>query len=124
MTQPSRRETESRAKSTLVCSVLAATLLVATTVAGAAASKLKRSGIGGICGGFAGFQCKRGLFCDFAPSARCGAADQTGTCARKPQFCTKIYKPVCGCNGKSYGNDCERRAAGVGKVKDGACKAH
>jgi hypothetical protein len=97
--------------------------LAAALVAGTSSVEaVKRSGVGGICGGLAGFQCKRSLFCDFKPAALCGAADATGTCQRRPQFCTMDYRPVCGCNGKTYGNDCTRRAAGVGKVKDGRCK--
>jgi hypothetical protein len=37
-------------------------------------------------------------------------------------FCFKVYKPVCGCNNKTYGNSCEAEAFGITNYTQGACK--
>jgi hypothetical protein len=74
------------------------------------------------CGGHLGLGCNDNEFCNYELKAICGAADQTGTCEAKPQVCFEIYAPVCGCDGKTYGNSCEANREGVAAAREGACE--
>lgn len=79
------------------------------------------SAAGETCGGLLGTECADDSFCNFPTAASCGSGDQTGTCVAKPQACDEVYKPVCGCDDKTYGNDCEAAMAGVSVAKTGEC---
>ena len=46
-----------------------------------------------------------------------------GKCVVKPEVCTEIFQPVCGCDNKTYPNDCFRRQAGVSLKATGECPA-
>jgi cysteine-rich repeat protein len=74
------------------------------------------------CGTIAGIACPAGQFCDLQ-AGLCGGADLAGRCVVVPQICAQLYDPVCGCDGTTYGNDCDRQSARVQKAHDGQCRA-
>ena len=110
------RQVRARIRNHLVVAATLATL-IASTDGGSAAS-----GLGQPCGGRLGTGCIRGLFCDFY-TGTCGDNQAEGTCVRIPRFCVRklAVGSVCGCNGRTYPNDCQRRQAIVAKRHDGRC---
>jgi len=76
--------------------------------------------VGQKCGTSAAIQCDAGLWCD-PKAGRCGAADVEGTCVKVAATCPKNLRPVCGCDGQAYNNDCERRLGKEAKNHNGKC---
>ena len=76
--------------------------------------------VGAKCGGFIPLTCGPHEFCQ-RPAGICFFPDIEGTCTKVPFVCSRLYLPVCGCDGKTYGNDCERQQAKVSLAHAGKC---
>jgi hypothetical protein len=74
--------------------------------------------VGKMCGGIAAIPCGAGQYCRIdAPMY----PDKSGVCTVRPQVCPMIYKPVCGMNGKTYGNACQAASDGASVDHAGPC---
>ena len=77
--------------------------------------------LGETCGGIGAITCAgEANFCKFEDGA-CLQPDAAGTCAEVQPFCTREYRPVCGCDGKTYSNKCTAHAEGISVAAQGEC---
>jgi hypothetical protein len=75
----------------------------------------------GSCGGIAGSACAPNEYCYYPPGQMCDWADGTGHCAVRPDACSDIYDPVCGCDNMTYSSECDAALAGIGVAYKGVC---
>ena len=61
--------------------------------------------------------CGNWQFCEYR-----GCSAPSGRCVNVPQNCLALWNPVCGCDGRTYSNNCYRRKARVSGAAYGECK--
>lgn len=72
------------------------------------------------CGGIGALKCPADQACKY-PVGKCNVADLAGICVPVPAECPKTGPKVCGCDDKTYDNQCELLKAGAKEAKKGAC---
>ncbi len=53
-----------------------------------------------------------------------GCKTKQAACVEQPctTACNRMYKPVCGCNNKTYSNACVAECHGIKEYKEGPCE--
>jgi len=64
--------------------------------------------------------CQDGMYCKL-PAGTCKNEGVWGECVAIPEICLDYEDPVCGCDGKTYGNECEMEANTVSLDYKGKC---
>ncbi len=109
-------------KITMVFIVGIVTLTMAPRVA-LAADQIGLAVAGVTCGKSIYVVCRGGLYCK-KPVGACSESspdEVTGICNVVPNFCTSVYRPVCGCDDRTYGNACEAAYYEESVAYEGAC---
>ncbi len=96
--------------------------------AGQGAGGVAGQGAGGAAGAAAcssapPVACPANQSCDYDTPNKCGLGSLVGRCVELPSNCPTTSNPVCGCDGTTYLNDCERQRARVQLDHTGSCTA-
>jgi Kazal-type serine protease inhibitor domain len=67
-------------------------------------------------------ECATGEYCSITNGA-CLTSKVIGFCKQKPDTCSDVLKPVCGCDGETYKNACDATRQGTPIASEGMCGA-